>query len=150
MATNDLLTKPQSRDIFSETIKTNSHNLVGTSESTHLLRETSTDSPVNSCGMEVFPFVSFTMSEVPSKTELSVANVSLPESALLLHQSLKEGNDGITQSLERVMSKDQVQNKGLNVPELIGSQATPSFDGPTEVCVGAGHQTLCLLSSGAF
>lgn len=39
MATTELLTKPQSRDIFSDTIKTNSHNLVGTSESTYTERD---------------------------------------------------------------------------------------------------------------
>ncbi|CAI5657857.1 unnamed protein product [Oreochromis niloticus] len=133
MASNELLTKPQSRDISSQSIVTNSLNFVGTSESTHRLKETSTDSHVDSVssGMEGFPFVSFTMSEVPSKSELSVANVSLPESALLLHQSLNEGNDSITQSLVKVMSEDHVQNKGSNVPELTGSQATPFFDGPT-------------------
>ncbi|KAL3972580.1 acyl-CoA dehydrogenase [Sarotherodon galilaeus] len=143
MASNELLTKPQSRDSSSQSITNNSLNPAGTSESTHRLKETSTASHVNS-GREVFPFVSLTMSAAPTKSELPMANVFLPESALLLHQSLNEGNESITQSLVKVMSGNHVLNKGSAVPELTGSQATPFFNGPTGVLVSEPDLKKCV------
>lgn len=138
---NAPLTKPQTGDFVSKTIVNNSSTPVKSSDAAFRLKETFTDHNVNSVGggVEVFSSATYVVPRVPSQTELCVTDASLPVSALLTPEPLQEANDGVTESLEKVMFGDLVQNKDFNVPELIGSLATPSF--------GACLQRLCFFSS---
>lgn len=91
----------------------NSSTPVKTSDAALRLKETFTDHNVNSVGsgVEVFSSATYVVPRVPSQTELCVTDASLPVSALLTPEPLQEANDGVTESLEKVMFGDLVQNK---------------------------------------
>ncbi|KAL3986922.1 discs, large-associated protein 1 [Sarotherodon galilaeus] len=90
---NAPLTEPQPRDFVLKIIMDKPSNLVGTSDTALSLKKTSTDLNVNcvGSGVEVFSSVSCSVPGVPSQTELSGANASLPESTRLTNEQLEEG-----------------------------------------------------------